>query len=266
MNAWSHAVAINSPTSMKQKGKIWLIGGTSDAVAISQRLSLHGLAHIISTTTALGSQLAGSSHGVVLQQALSPDAMQQLISTEGVCCVIDASHPFAAEVSTNAINVCETNSVPYLRFERRALTIEGASYYTSYTNMVTALQKTDGNILLTIGSKHVGAFAGLAPGRVIARVLPVADSIALCEAAGLSPLQIIACMGLLSKQLNKAMMIDYNIRHLVTKESGAEGGLIEKTEAARELGVHIHVLQRPTVHYPQQYDHVDALMNRIIEV
>ena len=104
---------------------------------------------------------------------------------------------------------------------------------------------TKGNILLTTGSKELGAYAEIPRERLYVRVLPTHDSIAACEAAGIPHRNIIALFGPFSQRMNEAMLEQYHISYLVTKEAGRNGGFEEKLQAAKRCGVKAIVIRRP---------------------
>ena len=104
---------------------------------------------------------------------------------------------------------------------------------------------TKGNILLTTGSKELGAYAEIPRERMYVRVLPTHDSIAACEAADVPHRNIIAMFGPFSQRMNEAMLEQYRISYLVTKEAGRNGGFEEKLQAAKRCGVKAIVSRRP---------------------
>ena len=104
---------------------------------------------------------------------------------------------------------------------------------------------TKGNILLTTGSKELGAYAEIPRERMYVRVLPTHDSIAACEAADVPHRNIIAMFGPFSQRMNEAMLEQYRISYLVTKEAGRNGGFEEKLRAAKRCGVKAIVIRRP---------------------
>ena len=156
---------------------------------------------------------------------------------------------------------CDESGITYIRYERQNLQFEGANYYSDYPRLMDVLKQTTGNILLTIGSKNIGMFRVLDISRLVARVLPVKESIDACENAGLKAHQIIAMKGRMSKACNKALLQEYNIMHLVTKDSGEAGGMTEKVNAALELGLAVHILNRPIIHYPICIDAYHQILN-----
>lgn len=104
---------------------------------------------------------------------------------------------------------------------------------------------TEGNILLATGAKELAVFAGLEPARLYPRVLPTPEGIAACEAANVPHRNIIAMQGPFSLALNKALITQFQIRYLVTKDGGAAGGFAEKVQAAADTGAQLVVLRRP---------------------
>jgi precorrin-6A/cobalt-precorrin-6A reductase len=242
---------------------IWVVGGTSNATEICERLVVAGLSVVVSVTTDFGRQLSEFSGIEVVQGKLTREEMEHLIQTRGVRLVVDASHPFAAEVSSNAMQVAQATAVPYLRFERANTRFENATYVDSYEEAVAYLTPKPGNILLTTGSKFVAKFIPLGVERLFARVLSTSDSVALCEQAGLNLVNVIAMCGVGSVALNLALLNEFDIRFLVTKESGVEGGLQEKIEAANLVNAELIIIQRPAINYPEVYSDYDLLMDRI---
>lgn len=242
---------------------IWVVGGTSNAKEICERLIATGVSVIVTVTTDYGRQLSEFPGIEVVQGKLSYEEMEHLIHTRGVRLIVDASHPFATEVSTNAMLAAQTIGVPYLRFERANTRFESAIYVNSYEEAVAYLAEKQGNILLTTGSKFVAKFIPLGVERLYARVLSTSDSVALCEQAGLKPVNVIAMCGVGSVALNMALLKEFDIQFLVTKESGAEGGLQEKIEAAKLVNAEVIIIQRPTINYPEMYSEYDLLMDRI---
>ena len=115
----------------------------------------------------------------------------------------------------------------------------------SATDAAGYLLGTKGSILLTTGSKELGAYAEIPRERMYVRVLPTHDSIAACEAAGIPHRNIIAMFGPFTQRMNEAMLEQYHISYLVTKEAGRNGGFEEKLQAAKRCGIKAIVIRRP---------------------
>jgi precorrin-6A/cobalt-precorrin-6A reductase len=245
---------------------IWLIGGTSDGNNLGRMLLADGYKVLISVTTAYGSNLAAETGALVREGVLDTEKMAHLIYTNQIIMVIDASHPFAGKVSENAMITTAKAGIPYFRYERPVKQYEQAVYADDYDSAINYLATVDGNILLTTGSKNIYKFAVLNSSRLYARVLSTSESLVQCEKAGIKPDHIIAVKGVPSVAFNMALFKEYHIRHLVTKDSGDEGGMNEKMEAAKLSDVNVLVIKRPKIDYPEIFSDYNSLLNRVKEV
>jgi precorrin-6A/cobalt-precorrin-6A reductase len=242
---------------------IWIIGGTINATEISNTLVSRGWPVLVSVTTAYGGQLSASAGAEVLQGMLQREDMADLITSKGIKLVVDASHPFATEVSSNAMQAAKQAAIPYLRFERQNPKFDAAIYANDYAEAVEYLNPTTGNILLTTGSKNIRQYLPLGLDRLYARVLSSSDSIAVCENAGMKPSHIIGISGVCSVALNVALLQEFGIKYMVTKESGTEGGFPQKMEAAIRTGTKVIILRRPAIAYPETFSEYELLWSRI---
>ena len=184
----------------------------------------------------------------VSHRRLTEEEMEALLVRERFDLVVDATHPYAAEVTENIARACRGAGVEYLRLLREAdAPPEGAVYLPDTESAVNWLAGTEGNILLTTGSKELAKYAAL-PGfarRVCARVLPMEASLSACRAAGLGPDRIIAMQGPFSREMNAALLRAVSAKYLVTKDTGETGGFGEKAAAARDAGAVLVVVGRP---------------------
>lgn len=221
---------------------------------MSERLSDAGKDHIVCVATEYGELvMQPDEHADVRQGRLDAEEMQKLISEEASA-VFDATHPYAVAVSKNIRSACESSGTGYVRILRadseEDLT-DGVCIFEYAASCAHALKSSEGNILLTTGSKDLAVYAAdpEVRSRLFVRVLPSEESIRLCSEAGISGRQIIAMQGPFSCEMDKAVMRQYDIRILVTKASGAAGGFPEKLRAARECGVPAFVIGRPAAEH-----------------
>ena len=163
--------------------------------------------------------------------------------------IVDATHPYAAEVTRNLVSACETAFVPYYRLLRPSVEIPYAKIheFDSMESLVRALSQTEGNVFVSTGSRDLQAYTAVPDyaRRLFVRVLPSTESIEKCRAAGFEPDHIIAMQGTFSAALNKSLFSEYDCHVLVTKESGSAGGFAEKIEAAQSLGMEVFALKPP---------------------
>lgn len=115
----------------------------------------------------------------------------------------------------------------------------------------------EGNVLLATGAKELAAFAPLGGARLYPRVLPSAESLDACAHAGIPRRNIIAMQGPFSEKLNLALIRQFSIRYLVTKDGGEAGGFGEKAAAAAANGAVLLVFRRPE----EQGEDYDAILS-----
>lgn len=184
----------------------------------------------------------------VRQGRLTPDEMHDILKSENVKFVIDATHPYATKVTENIKAACK-NEFKYLRLYRERIEsdVEGLIFAESIEDSVKILNNSTEKILLTTGSKEIAKFSNVVDkeNRLIARVLPTEESINLCLDAGIEKRNIIAMQGPFIKEMNVATMKQYGLTTLVTKDTGTVGGFQDKA-ALSELGYRVIIIKRPT--------------------
>lgn len=235
----------------KRDRPVLIYGGTTEGRLIAEQLCEAGFSCVVCVATEYGEALLKEKEGMRLHLGrLDEKQMRALAGTEAFLAVVDATHPFASLVSQNIRESLQNTEIPYLRLKRDtdydAADEARLRWFADVSSCVGALLKTEGNILLTTGSKELGAFCTEElKDRLYVRVLPSKESIALCEKHGIRGKQIIAMQGPFSVQMNEALLRQFQISCLVTKESGAAGGFMEKIEAAANADVPVFVIGNP---------------------
>lgn len=264
--------------------KVLIYSGTTEGRMLAQQLAQAGIECDVHVATEYGQIVMPQLDRVNVHVGrLDANEMYEA-ARNGYAAVVDATHPFATEVSANIRKSLETLDVPYIRLARKmdivtdtAQENEGGNtgnrnsgnghvrYFADYESCAAALESTDGNILLTTGSKELGIFCndGKLCERLYVRVLPGQDNIALCEAAGMRGKQIIAMQGPFSTEMNTALINQFSIKYLVTKASGEHSGFAEKLEAARNCGIEAFVIGMQAEDKGLSYDEV---LNRILRI
>ena len=224
---------------------ILIFGGTTEGRLLAEALSRLNANVTVSVATPLGAEeLAGLAGVVVWTGRKTAAELVPLLSPFDLC--VDATHPYAVEATGNIRMACEQANVPLLRLLRPASETKGVIQMESCAQAASFLSETEGNILLTTGSKELSVFARLDPRRIFARVLPTHDGINACEALGLPHSHILALQGPFSQKMNEAVLEQYQIHWLVTKDGGKAGGFEEKLAAARQTGASVLLVGRPT--------------------
>ena len=212
---------------------------------LAQKLIRLGHTLTVSVATELGAEMLGElPRAQILVGRLEQPAMERLLGDYALC--IDATHPYAVDVTRNLQAACAASGVPLRRLLRRESPAEADWVTMESTEEAAAfLAGTTGNVLLTTGTKELPAFAGLDPARLYPRVLPTHLALDTCEALGVPHRNILALQGPFSQGMNEAMLAQYRIDWLVTKDGGEAGGFAAKAAAARARGVPLVLIRRP---------------------
>lgn len=231
---------------------VLIFAGTTEGRLLAQALAeLEGVDATLCVATDYGKAVLEHlpARFTVLAARLSVEEMKALMAGGGFALAVDATHPYAVQVTDNIRAAASGAGLPLLRLlrEEGAAGEDGCRYAESAAQVVEYLSTVEGNILLTTGSKELEPYTALPDytRRVYPRVLPMVDAIEKCAALGFLSGHIIAMQGPFSEELNRAMLRQFDIKFLVTKDSGKAGGFAEKVNAARDVGVELLVIGRP---------------------
>lgn len=230
--------------------KLCVFGGTTEGRELVEFLNTQPCRVTACVATEYGQTLLPEGENLTVSaRPLPVGEIGALLQAERFDLVIDATHPYAASITRSIAAACEAAGVEHWRLLRGASEApEDAVFAENTDEAVRFLSGTEGNILLTTGSKELSKFAALPDfaARCWARVLPLPASLEACGAAGLSPSHIFALQGPFSREMDEAMLHRTGARWLVTKDGGAAGGFQEKAAAARHAGARLLVIGRPT--------------------
>lgn len=236
---------------MKQ---ILIFAGTTEGRVLAERLCSLQMPCTVCVATQYGGQVMGERPGITVRTGrMGPEEMRCFIREGDYAAVVDATHPYATLVSKHIRGSIQGLSMPYLRLKRdtdMAGIIEEKPdrllYFDSHEACAAYLAGTKGNILLTTGSRELAVYAGaVSRSRLFVRVIPSIESLQACNACEIIGRQIIAMQGPFSSEMNRALIAQFHIRYLVTKESGTTGGFGEKVEAACAAGIPALVIGNP---------------------
>ena len=267
--------------------KVLIYAGTTEGRELAQELAKERIYCDISVATEYGRQIMDekiSPYICILQGRMTAEQMRRKYESEQYLAVVDATHPFATEVSVNIRESLRGLDIPYFRLGREKIPGEAGErqaggrqaggrqagerqaggrqageqqaeeqnymarkYFQNTAACVEALKKTEGKIFLTTGSKELSVFCReeTIRKRLVVRVLPGMESLRECVRNGLEGRQIIAMQGPFSKEMNLAMIRQYQASVLVTKESGKTGGEDTKLAAAGEAQIPSYIILRP---------------------
>lgn len=230
---------------------IGFILGTSEGRKILSLINKYTDDIAVSTATTYGGELLKEFNIKVLNtKPLNKDEMLNWLKLNKIEVLVDASHPYAQEVTKTALECANALHIEVIRYERKGAlediadeTIIGVH---NYNEAIEVIKKIDGNVLNTTGGNNVSKFLNLDfKYRVIHRILPSPKVLSKIVEQGISIKNIIAMQGPISYELEKAFINQYNAKAILTKDSGIEGGTLEKYKAAKASNIKLIVIEKP---------------------
>jgi precorrin-6A/cobalt-precorrin-6A reductase len=230
--------AISLPTPVR----LLILGGTSEASSLAAALGGRNIAPILSLAGRTGNpkpapipSRIGGFGGV--------DGLTEYLSCNAIDAVVDATHPFAEQISANAAAACAAARVPLLVFTRPPWRREPGDDWIEVDSVeaaVDALGKERRTVLLTQGRLQLAAFTRAPQHRYIVRAIDRPAEIDALPGA-----KLILARGPFALADEERLMRDEGVELLVSKNSGG-AATYPKIEAARRLGLTVVVVRRPT--------------------
>ncbi|MCL1811659.1 MAG: precorrin-6A reductase [Methanomassiliicoccaceae archaeon] len=233
---------------MQGKERVIVFAGTTEGRQIAHYLGNAGIDVLVCLATEFGKQfIKESAHIRVSSERLGEEGMRRIMR-EGCSCVIDATHPYAAVITEKIKAACKETGSEYIRLLRaESHTDEGIILMPDVASAVEYLKNTEGNILVTTGSKELEKYSAIDnyKDRVFARVLSMPGTSQSCAEMGFQGRNLFCMQGPFCEELNYGLLVQVNAKYLVTKDSGEPGGFAEKVRAARRTGTKIVMVSRP---------------------
>lgn len=225
-----------------------MLGGTTEATALCQALSAAGLRGMISFAGRVARpvrqplpQRIGGFGGVA--------GLAAYLRAEAITHVIDATHPFAAQMSRNAVEACAQTQVPLVALTRAPWSARTGDRWTAVPDIVgsvAALDRPPARVMLAIGRMNLPAFAPHPQHFYLLRLVDPPQT-----PPPLPDHHIVVDRGPFTTADDLALMKAHRIDLIVSKNAGGQGAYA-KIIAARELGVPVIMIDRP--HLPARHE------------
>lgn len=170
--------------------------------------------------------------------------LRAYLQANAITHVVDATHPFAAQMSRNAVTACAALQIPLIAFERpewRATAPDDWTRVADTVAAVTALPDAPARVFLAIGKQTLAAFAAKPQHHYLLRLVDAPES-----PLPLPDCTVILGRGPFSTPDDTALLVHHRISHIVAKNAGGSGARA-KLDAARALHIPVILIDRPTV-------------------
>ena len=222
---------------------VLILGGTHEAFQLAEQLAAQGGVDFISS-------LAGRTRAPRLPKGQvrtggfgGAEGLARYLRAERITQLVNATHPFAAQISANAIAASEAVGVPLLRLLRPAWTARPDDRWVVARHAAEAAElcrREGGRIFLTLGSGELNAFAEIHNAHFLVRMIDAPERLPLHD------YRVITARGPFSLQDELRLLAEHRIGLIVAKNSGGEA-TYAKIDAARRMGLPIVMIERPPI-------------------
>lgn len=234
-----------------------ILGGTSEASALAQAVAARGLPATLSYAGRVARpkaqpipQRVGGFGGVA--------GLAGYLRDQRVTHLIDATHPFAAQISRNAVEACRQAEVPLVALTRPPWRPQEGDRWLEVPDIPAAVASLAGpprRVMLALGRLQLAAFAGQPQHRYLLRVVDVPE-----PPPPLPDHSLVVSRGPFTPAEDEALMRQHRIETLVCKNAGGSGA-DAKLKAARVLGLPVVMIARPTMPARREVTSLEALFD-----
>ncbi len=223
--------------------KLLILGGTTEAGALAGIVAGAGLNAVFSYAGRVETPREqpvpvriGGFGGV--------QGLAAYLRAERITHVIDATHPFAAQMSRNAVAACAETGVPLVALCRPPWQRQTEDQWTIVPDIPGAVAALAGGrprrVFLAVGRLHLAEFAAQPQHHYLLRLVDQPDTVPLPDCT------VTVARGPFTALADKHLMIKHEIDLVVSKNSGGSGAR-SKIDAARELGLPVIMIARPDI-------------------
>ena len=230
---------------------IFIFSGTSEGRTLSKALADAGADVHVRVATEYGAEVMGFDDNIDVKVGScgGAEGIANVIRENGYDIVIDATHPYALNITEHIKQACEATGAYYIRLKRNESDTESSHIVKVSTiqEAIDYLKDKEGNILASTGSKDIALYTQIPnyKERVTARVLSTIESVQKCAEYGFSGKNLICAQGPFSEDTNYATLKQIDAKYIVTKDSGTAGGYEDKVRAAMRAGAIVVLIERP---------------------
>jgi precorrin-6A/cobalt-precorrin-6A reductase len=220
-----------------------ILGGTTEASALAAACAVRG---VTATLSYAGRTAAPAAQPVPVRIGGfgGTAGLTEHLRREGVTHLVDATHPFAAQMSGHAVAAAAAAGVPLLALTRPAWVAQDGDRWTYVPDLDAAVAALDGparRVMLALGRMHVDAFAVRPQHHYLLRFVDRPD-----RPPALPRHDLVVDRGPFTFEGDRALMERHRIELVVAKNAGGTGAAA-KLAAARDLALPVLLIDRPVM-------------------
>ena len=246
--------------------RVLILGGTGEASRLAAHLSAHSSRRRdLAVITSLAGRVEHPTMPAGIVRVGGFGGLRGLIAFlegESIDIVIDATHPFAAQISNHADPACKHTGVPLIALERPAWTPQPGDRWLQVPDVQSAaslLNSPDQRALLSVGRQELGAFSACRDAWFLVRAID-RPTVPLPRRS-----RLILSRGPFYLDEERRLLQEEGITHIVSKNSGG-AATYPKIEAARELGIAVIMVERPATERTNACADLDRVYARLEEL
>ena len=236
--------------------RVLVLCGTGDAIELVAKLSEISDIEVIASLAGRTRQPASLTGTVRIGGFGGADGLTTYLQTQKIDYLIDATHPFAIQMSDHAVAATKAVGIPSVMLVRPAWEKVSGDRWIEVESVEAAVQAipvTAKRIFLTIGRQQLAPFTTLKEPWFLIRSIESSDVV-------IPNSKILLDRGPFSLDRERQLLRDDRIDLIVSKNSGGEA-TYAKVVAARELDIPIVMVQRPVMPNVEQVESVDRAID-----
>jgi precorrin-6A/cobalt-precorrin-6A reductase len=221
-------------------GRVLVLGGTGEARRLASAMVDEGI-DVVSSLAGRVADPALPAGEVRVGGFGGVGGLAAWLQEHPVAALVDATHPFAATMTTTAVEAAGLAGVPLLRLQRPGWTPRPGDDWRRVDSLAGAAEAVAGfgSVFLTTGRQGLAAFAGLSARCLVRSVDPPSPPLP-------ERVTVVLARGPFTVEEETALMRQHGVEVVVTKDSGGSMTAAKLT-AARELGIPVVLVRRPPV-------------------
>ncbi|MCF1483727.1 MULTISPECIES: cobalt-precorrin-6A reductase [Rhizobium/Agrobacterium group] len=221
--------------------RILILGGTAEAAKLAAELVEQGEAFVITALAGRTEYPASLAGDVRIGGFGGVDGLVAYLRSEGITRVIDATHPFARQISANAVEACRKADVPLIVHLRPQWLEQPGDRWIMVETLEAATHTLPegARVFLALGRQYIDIFARRTDCHFVIRMVDAPST-----PLPFTHADIVVGKAAADWNAEKALLEGHAITHLVTRNSGGEVSY-GKIIAARKLGLPVVMIARP---------------------